>query len=136
MAEKKKSERYLQGSRTRRSVLGDAHVDRSESSTTSFDAPFVELITEAAWAHVWSRPELTKRERSLITIAILAALGREDELRLHVRATANTGASEEDVREALMHVAIYAGVPAANTAFRIVKEIFAERGDASGAGKQ
>jgi 4-carboxymuconolactone decarboxylase len=108
-------------------VLGDAHVDRSESNTTAFDAPFVELITEAAWSHVWSRPELTKRERSLITIAILAALGREDELRLHARATANTGASEEDVREALMHVAIYAGVPAANTAFRIVKEIFAER---------
>lgn len=127
MEEKQKSERYRQGSATRRAVLGDAHVDRSGANSTAFDAPFVDLITEAAWSHVWSRPELTKRERSLITIAILGGLGREDELRLHARATANTGASEEDVREALMHVAIYAGVPAANTAFRIVKEIFAER---------
>ncbi|HET7413041.1 MAG TPA: carboxymuconolactone decarboxylase family protein, partial [Pararhizobium sp.] len=91
-----------------------------------FDAPFQELITEAAWGHVWSRPDLTRRERSLLTIAILAARGREEELILHTRATANTGASEEDVREALMHVAIYAGVPAANTAFRIVKQVFAK----------
>lgn len=127
MAEKPMSERYREGAATRRAVLGDAHVDRSEANRTPFDAPFQELITEAAWAHVWSRPDLTKRERSLITIAILAALGREEELRLHVRATVNTGASEGDIREALMHAAIYAGVPAANTAFRIVKEIFAER---------
>lgn len=121
------SERYRQGQETRRAVLGSAHVDRSEANKTAFDAPFVEMITEAAWSHVWSRPELTKRERSLITVAILAGLGREDELRLHLRATANTGATEEDVREALMHVAIYAGVPAANTAFRIAREIFGER---------
>jgi 4-carboxymuconolactone decarboxylase len=120
------SERYRQGSATRRAVLGEAHVDRSEANRTPFDAPFQELITEAAWGHVWSRPDLTRRERSLLTIAILAALGREEELILHTRATANTGASEEDVREALMHVAIYAGVPAANTAFRIVKQVFAE----------
>lgn len=126
MASGEESGRYRQGRATRRAVLGDAHVDRSEQKRTAFDAPFQELITEAAWGHVWSRPDLTKRERSMITLAILAALGREDELRLHVRATANTGASAEDLREVLMHVAIYAGVPAANTAFRIVGEILAE----------
>ena len=126
MASDEKSARYRQGTATRRSVLGDAHVDRAEANRSDFDAPFQELITEAAWGHVWSRPDLTKRERSMITLALLAALGREDELILHVRATANTGASEADVREALMHVAIYAGVPAANTAFKIVKQVFAE----------
>ena len=115
MANDETSERYRKGAATRRAVLGDAHVDRSERNRTEFDGPFQALITEAAWGHVWSRPDLTKRERSMITLAILAALGREDELVLHARATANTGASEEDVREVLMHVAIYAGVPAANT---------------------
>lgn len=110
---------------TRRAVLGDAHVERSLKSSTPFDAPFVELITASAWERVWSRPDLSLRERSLLTISILAALGREDELKLHLRATSNTGASPEDIREALMHVAIYAGVPAANTAFRIAREVLA-----------
>jgi len=86
--------------------------------------PFQELITEAAWGHVWSRPELTKRERSMITIALLAALGQDDEVAMHVRATVNTGASREDIREALLHVAIYAGVPAANHAIKIAKQVF------------
>lgn len=126
MSSSEKPERYRQGMATRRAVLGDAHVDRSEKNRTEFDEPFIDLITEAAWGHVWSRPNLTRRERSMITLAILAGLGREDELVLHARATANTGATEEDVREVLMHVAIYAGVPAANTAFRIVKQVFAE----------
>ena len=94
-----KSRRYEQGLATRRSVLGDAHVDRAAKNATEFDAPFQELITEAAWGHVWSRPELTKRERSLITLGILAALGRDGELALHTRATTNTGATVEDVRE-------------------------------------
>jgi len=118
------SERYHQGMVTRRSVLGDAHVDRAQAASTEFDRPFQELITEAAWGHVWSRPELTKRERSMITIALLAALGQDDEVAMHVRATANTGASREDIREALLHVAIYAGVPAANHAIKIARQVF------------
>ena len=110
--------------KTRRAVLGDAHVDRARGNRTPFDAPFQDMITESAWGHVWSRDVdgWDHRQRSLVTLSILAALGREDELRLHLRATRNTGASAEDVREALMHVAIYAGVPTANTAFRIAKE--------------
>lgn len=118
------SERYHEGMATRRSVLGDAHVDRAQAASTEFDRPFQELITEAAWGHVWSRPELTKRERSMITIALLAALGQDDEVAMHVRATVNTGASREDIREALLHVAIYAGVPAANHAIKIAKLVF------------
>jgi 4-carboxymuconolactone decarboxylase len=109
---------------TRRSVLGDAHVDRAEASSTPFDKPFQELITEAAWGHVWSRPGLTHRERSIVTIALLAALGQDDEVAMHVRATANTGATRDDVCEALLHVAIYAGVPAANHAIKIAKQVF------------
>lgn len=122
------STRHRQGMATRRAVLGDAHVDRAEAATTAFDAPFQELITEAAWGHLWSRPDLSRRERSLITIALLAALGQDEELAMHVRATANTGATAQDVREALLHVAIYAGVPAANHAIRIAREALAEIG--------
>lgn len=112
---------YSRGMATRRRVLGDEHVDRALANATGLDAPFQALITEAAWGHVWSRPQLAHRERSLITIAILAALGHDEELALHVRATANTGASPADILEALLHVAIYAGVPAANHAIRIAK---------------
>jgi 4-carboxymuconolactone decarboxylase len=111
---------------TRRSVLGDAHVDRAEAAKTEFDAPFQELITEAAWGHVWSRPNITRRERSMITIALLAALGQDEEVAMHIRACANTGATRDDIREALLHVAIYAGVPAANRAIRIARKTFAE----------
>ncbi|ASY59435.1 4-carboxymuconolactone decarboxylase [Sinorhizobium sp. CCBAU 05631] len=120
------SDRYRQGMATRRAVLGDSHVDRAQSATTEFDQPFQDLITEAAWGHVWSRPALTKRERSIVTIALLAALGQDEEVAMHVRATANTGATREDIREALLHVAIYAGVPAANHAIKIAKRVFAE----------
>ena len=120
------SERYSRGMATRRSVLGGAHVDRAEAAKTAFDAPFQAMITEGAWGHVWSSDGLTKRERSLITLALLAALGQWDEVAMHVRATRNTGASPDDIREALMHVAIYAGVPAANHAFKIVKATLAE----------
>ncbi|MDM9625137.1 4-carboxymuconolactone decarboxylase [Rhizobium sp. S152] len=118
------SERYRQGMATRRAVLGDSHVDRAEAVSTAFDKPFQDLITEAAWGHVWSRPGLTKRERSIVTIALLAALGQDDEVAMHVRATANTGASRDDICEALLHVAIYAGVPAANHAIKIAKQAF------------
>ncbi|WEX90276.1 4-carboxymuconolactone decarboxylase [Sinorhizobium garamanticum] len=120
------SERYRQGMATRRAVLGDNHVDRAQSATTDFDRPFQDLITEAAWGHVWSRPNWTKRERSIVTIALLAALGQDEEVAMHVRATANTGASREDICEALLHVAIYAGVPAANHAIKIARQVLAD----------
>jgi 4-carboxymuconolactone decarboxylase len=110
---------------TRRAVLGDAHVDGAKASQTDFDAPFQALITEGAWGAVWSRPHWSKRERSMVTIALLAALGHDEELAMHVRATRNTGATEEDLREAMMHVAIYAGVPAANHAIKIIKRTYA-----------
>jgi len=120
--------RYRLGMATRRAVLGDPHVDRADSGKTAFDADFQAFITEGAWGSVWSRPGLTRRERSLVTIALLAALGHDEEVAMHVRATANTGASPEDIKEALLHVAVYAGVPAANRAFRIAKEELARRG--------
>ena len=123
------TDRYTRGMETRRRVLGDAHVDRAEESKTPLDAPFQDLITEAAWGHVWSRDRITPRERSMLTIALLAALGNMDEVAMHVRATANTGATREDVMEALLHVAIYAGVPRANHAIRIAKEVFDEMED-------
>lgn len=114
------------GMKTRRSVLGNAHVDRAEANKTLFDVPFQDFITEGAWGSVWTSNQITHRERSMITIALLAALGHHDEVAMHIRATANTGATMEDVREALMHVAVYAGVPAANTAFKIAKQTYAE----------
>ena len=123
--------RYQTGLAVRRSVLGDQHVDRAESATTEFDRPFQELITESAWGSVWSRPDWSKRERSIVTLALLAALGHDEEVAMHVRATGNTGASREDICEAFLHVAIYAGVPAANRAIKIAKEVFAEM-DAQG----
>lgn len=119
-------ERHATGMAVRRSVLGDAHVDRAEAAKTDFDADFQRMITEAAWGHVWSRPGLSRRERSIVTIALLAALGHDKEVAMHVRATANTGASREDIAEALLHVAIYAGVPAANHAFAIARDTLAE----------
>lgn len=113
------------GMAVRRRVLGKAHVDRAEAAKTVFDAPFQALITDAAWGHVWARDTISLRERSMLTIALLAGLGNDHELALHIRATANTGASETDVMEALMHVAIYAGVPRANHAIKIARETFA-----------
>jgi 4-carboxymuconolactone decarboxylase len=107
-------------------VLSDAYVERAEAATTDFDAPFQELITETAWGNLWSRNQWSRRERSLVTIALLAGLGHYDEMAMHIRATVRTGASLEDVREALLHVAIYAGVPTANTAFRVAKQVFAD----------
>lgn len=120
------SSRYATGMRVRRSVLGDAHVDRAQKATTDFDSPFQSLITEAAWGTVWAREQWTPRERSMVTLALLAALGHDEEVAMHVRATVNTGASRDDIREAFLHVAIYAGVPAANRAIKIAKDVFAE----------
>jgi len=110
----------------RRAVLGDEHVDRASAAATAFDADFHTFITEAAWGSVWARPGLGRRERSLITIALLAAGGHEEELAMHVRATARTGTSPGEIAEALLHVAVYAGVPAANRAFRIARRELAE----------
>lgn len=112
---------YSKGMRVRREVLGDTHVDRAEAGKTAFDADFQQFITEVAWGSVWARPGLDRQTRSLITIAILAALGRTEELALHLRATANTGAAPEEIAEALLHVAVYAGIPAANAAFGIAR---------------
>jgi 4-carboxymuconolactone decarboxylase len=119
-------ELYEQGMKTRREVLGDAHVDRAEANKTDFDVDFQEYITNSAWGAIWSRPHLTKRERSLITIAILTALGLEEELAMHIRATQNTGATQEDIKEVLMHVGVYAGVPRTNGAMKIAKKIYAD----------
>ena len=113
--------RYDIGMRVRREVLGDAHVDRAQARQTSLDADFQRMITEMAWGTLWARPDLDRRTRSLVTIAILAALGRTDELALHIRATENTGVTPSEIAETLLHVAIYAGVPAANSAFAIAK---------------
>jgi 4-carboxymuconolactone decarboxylase len=115
------------GMATRRSILGDAHVDATGARTTAFDEDFQRFITEGAWGSVWSRPGLTRRERSMLTIALLAALGHDEEVAMHVRATVNTGTSPDDIKEALLHVAVYAGVPAANRAFRIAKAELAKR---------
>lgn len=118
--------RYETGMAVRRAVLGDAHVDRANARATPFDADFQKFIAEGAWGSVWSRPGLSRRERSLVTIALLAALGHEEEVAMHVRATRNTGASPDDIKEALLHVAVYAGVPAANRAFAVAKRALAE----------
>jgi 4-carboxymuconolactone decarboxylase len=115
------SDRFKQGMATRRAVLGDVHVDRAEQAKTSFDADFQQFITEGAWGSVWSRPGLSRRDRSLITLALLAALGHDEEVAMHVRATANTHATPAEIKEALLHVAVYAGVPAANRAFKIAR---------------
>jgi len=117
--------RYEQGLRVRREVLGIDHVARAQEQTTSLDADFQRFITETAWGSVWARPDLDRRIRSLVTIGILAALGRE-ELALHLRASRNTGATPREIAEVLLHVALYAGIPAANVAFAEAKKILGE----------
>ncbi|MBM9593478.1 4-carboxymuconolactone decarboxylase [Roseitranquillus sediminis] len=120
------SEREVSGMKVRREVLGDGHVDRAEAGRTTFDAPFQTLITEGAWGTVWADETITRRERSMLTLALLAATGNFDEIPMHIRATARTGASPEDVMQAFLHVAIYAGVPKANHAIKLAKKTFAE----------
>ena len=124
-------DRHETGRRVRREVLGDAHVDRAAAAATPFDAPFQRFITETAWGTLWAGEGIDRRTRSLVTIAILAALGRHEELALHLRASANTGATPEEIREALLHVAVYAGVPAANAAFALAKSILTSPGEGS-----
>lgn len=117
--------RYNRGMQIRRKVLGDAHVDRAEAAKTALDQPFQELITEAAWGTVWASDRISLRERSMLTLALLAATGNFAEIPMHIRATVRTGASQQDVMEAFQHVAIYAGVPRANQALKLAKETYA-----------
>jgi 4-carboxymuconolactone decarboxylase len=117
---------YEAGLAVRRRILGDAHVKRSLENATAFDEDFQNLVTRHAWGDIWTRPGLDYRTRSLVTIALLAASGCHEELKLHVRATRNTGATVDEVKEILLQVAVYAGVPAANSAFRIAKAAFDE----------
>jgi len=121
-------EKYEAGTKVRREVLGDAHVERSNANKTGFDADFQRYITEMAWGSVWTRGTLERTTRHMLTIAILAALGRETELALHLRATQNSGVTPEEVKEIFMQVAVYAGVPAANSAFAIAKKVYKELG--------
>lgn len=123
------TERRERGLQVRRSVLGDAHVDAAIAATTPLDQPFQDYITRAAWDDVWGRPGLEAPTRSLVTIALLAALGHERELEMHLRAARRTGATPERIAEVLLHVAVYAGVPAANTAFATLKRVVADDHD-------
>ena len=117
-------DRYQEGMITRREVLGDAHVDRAEAAKDTFSEPFQDLITRYAWGEIWSRPGLPRHTRSLLTLAMMIALNRCDEFRMHVRAALNNRVTREEIQEVLLQSAIYCGVPAANTAFRIAAEVF------------
>jgi 4-carboxymuconolactone decarboxylase len=116
------------GEAVRRAVLGDAHVDRAAAATTPFTAPFQEYITRSAWGQVWTRPGLDRRTRSCLTLALLAALRCENELAMHVAAAIRVGVTPDEIREVLLHTAVYAGVPAANAAFAVAQRVLAELG--------
>ena len=123
-------ERYDSGMQIRRAVLGNEHVDRAEQNKSDFDAEFRDLITRYAWGEIWTRPGLPRHTRSLLTIALMVALNRGEELRLHLRAARNNGVTAEEIREVLLHCAIYCGVPAANSAFHAAHEIFSHDDEA------
>ena len=120
---------YEAGMRVRREVLGDEHVDRANEATTPLTAPFQDFITRYAWGAVWARDGLDRRTRSAITLALLAALGREHELELHLRAARRNGLSDEEIGEVLLHTAVYAGVPAANAAYAVARRVLEEKGE-------
>jgi len=120
-------ERFETGMKLRREVLGDAHVDAAVTKRNAFSEAFQDLITRYAWGEIWTRPGLPRQTRSLITVAMLVALNREEELRMHLRAALRNGATQEEIRETLLQSAIYCGVPAANSAFRIAQDIFSEK---------
>ena len=126
MTEQDRSKAYIRGMQVRREVLGDQHVNKAIKNTNSIDKRFQEFITEGAWGNVWSGNKLSKRDRSLITVAILASLGHSEELEMHINATKNNGATFDEISEVLMHVAVYAGVPASNIALKILKKVFKE----------
>jgi 4-carboxymuconolactone decarboxylase len=119
-------QKFERGMQVRRAVMGNDYVDQAEANKTPFDADFQHFITETAWGAVWARPGLDRKTRHLLTISLLAALGRENELATHIRATRNTGVTPDEVKEVFQQVAIYAGVPAANSAFAIAKKVYAE----------
>ena len=119
-------ERHERGMRVRREVLGDTHVDRAEAVKSDLDAEFQDLITRYAWGEVWARPRLPRHTRSLLTVVLMVALNRGEELRLHLRAARNNGVTADEIREVLLHCAVYCGVPAANSAFHAAREILAE----------
>jgi 4-carboxymuconolactone decarboxylase len=119
-------ERYDKGLEVRRAVLGDTHVDRSLAKRNDFNEEFQALITRYAWGEMWTRPGLPRHTRSLLTIGLMVALNRPDEFRLHLRAAFNNGVTREEIREVLLHCAVYAGVPAANSAFHMAEEVFAQ----------
>jgi 4-carboxymuconolactone decarboxylase len=116
-------EQKQRGMRIRREVLGDAHVDRTEAGATPFTSDFQDLLTRFAWGEIWSRPGLDRRTRSCVTIAMLVALGREEELALHLRAALTNGVTRDEIREILLQAAVYCGVPAANFAFRVASGV-------------
>jgi 4-carboxymuconolactone decarboxylase len=119
-------EQHRAGMKVRREVLGNAHVDKAEKNKTAFSEPFQDFITRYAWGEIWSRPGLPRNTRSLITLAMMIALNRSDEFRMHVRAALNNKVTREEIQELLLQSAIYCGVPAANTAFHIAQEVFVE----------
>jgi len=121
-----KSERFQRGQKVRESVLGPAHAARTTKNRTAFNADFQDFLMEYAWGEIWSRPGLDKKLRSMLTIAMLVAMGKNDELKLHIRATRHTGVSRDEVKEIMMHAAIYAGVPAAFGAFQTAAQLFDE----------
>jgi 4-carboxymuconolactone decarboxylase len=123
------NERHEAGMRVRRSVLGNEHVKRAEAAKDDFDADFQDLITRYAWGEIWTRPGLPRHTRSLLTIGLMVALNRGEELRLHLRAAANNGVTAAEIREVLLHCAIYCGVPAANAAFHATKEVLDQEND-------
>lgn len=117
---------FEKGMAMRKSVLGAEHVARAEANKTEFDADFQRIITEGAWGAIWTRPGLDKKTRHLLTLAMLASLGKSEELAMHIRATRNTGVTAEELREVFLQVSVYAGVPAANGAFAIAKKVYKE----------
>jgi 4-carboxymuconolactone decarboxylase len=118
--------RHEAGTKMRRKVLGDAHVDRAKAHETEFTVDFQDLLTRYAWGEIWTRPGLNQKTRSMLTITMLIALNRNDELRLHLRAALKNGVTWEELQEVLLHSAIYCGIPAANSAFHIASEILKE----------
>jgi len=127
-------QRHAQGMKVRRQVLGDAHVDRAEANLSPFNEDFQDLITRLAWGEIWSRPGLDKNTRSLITIAMLVALNREEELKMHLGAAANNGVTRDEIKELLLHAALYCGLPAANASIKLAEEVFAGQDAAQGDG--
>jgi 4-carboxymuconolactone decarboxylase len=123
-------DRFERGMRVRREVLGDEHVDQAAATTDSFSEPFQEYITRAAWGDVWARPGLNRRSRSMITLAALTAMRAEGEIAMHVRAALRNGLTPDEIAEVLLHVSVYAGVPAGNAAFAIAQRTLAERAEA------